>query len=122
MFSQSLLLDAWRETAALPDSSDSTQAETTPLSSPVSAASWLTNVFCAEVNMPSALAGTEVAVAAVVPVSALERLDEKDIDAPVLPPADDDDVVDVAAACGVKAVARLESWELICATRAVTSE
>ena len=57
----------------------------------------------------------------VVPVIALESCEENDIDAPAVP----GELVVVLAAVladGVNAVARLESSELIIATRAVTSE
>ena len=57
---------------------------------------------------------------AAVPVMALDSCEENDIDAPVDPP----EPVVLAAAWvgGVNAVARLESSELISATRVVTSE
>jgi hypothetical protein len=61
-----------------------------------------------------------VAVVAVVPVIALESWEENDIDAPAVPV----ELVVLAAVLvgGVNAVAKLESSELISATRAVTSE
>src|SRR6185312_627632 len=121
MFSQSLLLDAWRETAAPPDSSASSQAETTPESSPVSAASRPAKVCCAEVSIVPAFAGRlPVPGTAVVPLIALDSCEENDIDAPVVPV----ELLVLAAvwADGVNAVDRLESSVLISATRAVTSE
>src|SRR6185312_2775657 len=126
MFSQSLLLAAWRETAAPPDSSARSQAETTPESSPVSAASRLANVCWAEVSIVPAWAGRlalPAPAAAVVPVRAPASCEENDIDAPIAPEEDDVPVVlAVVLADGVNAVDRLESSELIIATRAVTSE
>jgi hypothetical protein len=61
-----------------------------------------------------------VPVVAVLPVMALDSCEENDIDAPGEPV---EAVVLVAVLVGgVNAVARLASWELIIATRAVTSE
>src|ERR1700753_2876284 len=86
MFSQSLLPAAWRETAAPPDSSASSQAETTPLSRPVSAARRPAKVCWSEVSMVLGLAGrlpvAVVPVVAVLPVMALDSCEENDIDAP----------------------------------------
>ena len=65
MFSQSLLLAAWREPAALPFSSASSHAETTLGSSPVSAASLEANCCWPVVIFPLAVAGSE----ALVPVT-----------------------------------------------------
>src|ERR1700759_152211 len=105
MFSQSLLLALWRDTAAEPDSSASSHAETTPGSSPVWLASSEANCCWPEVSIVPALAGSDVPPVAVVPdvpnalLSALENV----IDAPVAVDAvePDDDVVVVA---GVNAV------------------
>jgi hypothetical protein len=62
-----------------------------------------------------------VALVAVLPVMALDSCEENDIDAPV-DPVELVLLLVLVVACGVKAVARLESSVLIVATRAVTSE
>ncbi len=70
--------------------------------------------------MPALAGRLPVPVVAVVPVMALESCEENDIDAPVDPA--ELVVLAVEVVGGVNAVARLESSELISATRAVTSE
>jgi hypothetical protein len=75
------------------------------------------------VSIVAALDGKPVVpvapVAAVVPVMALESCEENDIDAPAVPL---ELVLAAVLADGVNAVDRLESSELIMATRAVISE
>src|SRR5581483_10977380 len=58
MLSQSLLFWDWRDCAALPDSSASNQAETTPGSRPVSAARRLAKVCWALVSWAEAPVGS----------------------------------------------------------------
>src|SRR5579875_1690564 len=72
MLSQSLLFALCRETAAPPDSSASSQAETTPGSRPVSAASRAANVRWSEVSIVEAAAGKVVGPLAAVEPTALE--------------------------------------------------
>src|ERR1700759_4558483 len=62
MFSQSLLLGACRELAGLPIASASSHADTTPGSSPVSAASLEANCCWPVVIFPLAVAGSEALV------------------------------------------------------------
>src|ERR1700739_493159 len=83
MFSQSLLFALWRETAAPPDSSASSQADTTPGSSPVSAARREANCCWADVSIVPALAGRTAAPPGPggEPAMALDSADEK-VDAP----------------------------------------
>src|SRR5579862_5865584 len=73
MFSQSLLPAAWRDCAAPPDSSASTQEDTTPGLSPVSEESAAANCCCPAVSRVPAPAGSDDAEAdvAVVPSSPL---------------------------------------------------
>jgi hypothetical protein len=88
----------------------------------VSWASRLAKVCWAEVSIVPAWAGRlPVALVAVLPVMALDSCEENDIDAPV-DPVELVLLLVLVVACGVKAVARLESSVLIVATRAVTSE
>src|ERR1700727_3943910 len=92
MFSQSLLLALWRETAAPPDSSASSHAETTPGSSPVLLASSAANCCWPEVSMVLAVDGSDAVPVALVPDVPIAPLsaEENVIDAPVAP-----DVVEV---------------------------
>src|SRR5262249_29219956 len=81
-FSQSLLLAAWREDAALPFSSASSHAPITPGSSPVSAASLEANCCWPVVIFPAADAGSE-ALAPVTPVVIPTSCDCGSVDANV---------------------------------------
>jgi hypothetical protein len=126
MFSQSLLFAPWRATAAPPDSSASSQAETTPGSSPVSAASREANRRWSEVSIVPVADGSVLELVAPEEPTALEsrsvKLDPELPDSaseaevpPVMPSAD----VAVEAA-GENAVCRLAScawiWPICCST------
>ena len=111
MFSQSLLLALWREPAAPPDSSASSQELTTPGSSPVSDASREANCCWSEVSIVVALAGRlapPVADAPPVP-SALSSAEEKVMEAvPEVVGSDELELVEDAGDGGTKAVCNPE--------------
>src|SRR5579875_795871 len=128
MFSQSLLFALWRATAAPPDSSASSQAETTPGSRPVSEASRDANSRWLEVSIVEVAAGSVLApVAALAPTafeSSWPKLDPElpDRASADAPPAPVVDVLVVAdEVVGENADWRLAScvwiW-LICASTA----
>src|SRR5579875_2913792 len=138
MFSQSLLFALWRETAAPPDSSASSHADTTPGSRPVSAARREANWRWSEVSIVPAAAGRVLALVAPVEPTALDSRLVKlvgessvaapDAEVPPVSPAEDRAEVPVPVpvaeegTAGEKADWRLVSCPWICEICASTEE